>query len=132
MAKAGDETPAKLENGVVRTPPGYKKAYEKFIVDGWTSLACDPKYGGQGLPKSISIFFDEMMTSASLSFKLYSELSHGAYNCIYHHASEELKNKFLPKMVEGIWSGTMCLTESHCGTDLGTVSYTHLTLPTKA
>ncbi len=119
LAKSGDDYGCKLENGVVRTPPGYKEAYEKFIVDGWTSLACDPKYGGQGLPKSISIFFDEMMTSASLSFKLYSELSHGAYNCIYHHASEELKNKFLPKMVEGKWSGTMCLTESHCGTDLG-------------
>tara|TARA_Y100000590_G_scaffold180443_1_gene205648 strand:- start:451 stop:2229 length:1779 start_codon:yes stop_codon:yes gene_type:complete len=119
LAKSGDDYGCKLENGVVRTPPGYKEAYEKFILDGWTSLACDPKYGGQGLPKSISIFFDEMMTSASLSFKLYSELSHGAYNCIYHHASEELKNKFLPKMVEGKWSGTMCLTESHCGTDLG-------------
>ena len=119
LAKSGDDYGCKLENGVVRTPPGYKEAYEKFIVDGWASLACDPKYGGQGLPKSISIFFDEMMTSASLSFKLYSELSHGAYNCIYHHASEELKNKFLPKMVEGKWSGTMCLTESHCGTDLG-------------
>ena len=119
LAKSGDDHGCKLENGIVRTPPGYKEAYEKFIADGWTSLACDPKYGGQGLPKSISIFFDEMMTSSSLSFKLYSELSHGAYNCIYHHASEELKNKFLPKMVEGKWSGTMCLTESHCGTDLG-------------
>mgnify|MGYP001189457174 CR=1 FL=1 len=119
LAKSGDEYGCKLENGVVRTPPGYKEAYEKFIADGWTSLACDPKYGGQGLPKSISIFFDEMMTSSSLSFKLYSELSHGAYNCIYHHASEGIKNKFLPKMVEGKWSGTMCLTESHCGTDLG-------------
>ena len=119
LAKSGDDHGCKLENGIVRTPPGYKEAYEKFIADGWTSLTCDPKYGGQGLPKSISIFFDEMMTSSSLSFKLYSEVSHGAYNCIYHHASEEIKNKFLPKMVEGKWSGTMCLTESHCGTDLG-------------
>ena len=119
LAKSGDDNGCKLENGVVRTPPGYKEAYEKFIADGWTSLACDPKFGGQGLPKSVSIFFDEMMSSASLSFKLYSELSLGAYNCIYHHASDELKNKFLPKMVEGKWSGTMCLTESHCGTDLG-------------
>ena len=119
LAKSGDDHGCKLENGVVRTPPGYKEAYGKFIADGWTSLACDPKYGGQGLPKSVSIFFDEMMTSASLSFTLYSELSHGAYNCIYYHANEELKNKFLPKIVEGKWSGTMCLTESHCGTDLG-------------
>tara|TARA_B100000029_G_scaffold224175_1_gene222110 strand:+ start:1872 stop:3638 length:1767 start_codon:yes stop_codon:yes gene_type:complete len=119
LAKAGDENPTVLENGVVRTPPGYKEAYKKFIDDGWTSLSCDPKYGGQGMPKTVSAFFDEMLSSASLSFKLYSELSIGAYNCINHHASEELKNKFLPKMVEGKWSGTMCLTEPVCGTDLG-------------
>ena len=119
LAKAGDENPTVLENGVVITPPGYKEAYKKFIEDGWTSLSCDPKYGGQGMPKTISAFFDEMLSSASLSFKLYSELSIGAYNCISHHASDSIKNKFLPKMVEGKWSGTMCLTEPVCGTDLG-------------
>ena len=119
LAKAGDENPAILENGVVRTPPGYKDVYSKFIEDGWTSLSCDPKYGGQGMPKTVSAFFDEMLSSASLSFKLYSELSIGAYNCINHHAPEEIKNKFLPKIVEGKWSGTMCLTEPVCGTDLG-------------
>ena len=119
LAKSGDENPTVLENGVVRTPPGYKEAYKKFIEDGWTSLSCDPKYGGQGMPRTVSIFFDEMISSACLSFKLYSELSIGAYNCINQHASEEIKNKFLPKMVEGKWSGTMCLTESICGTDLG-------------
>jgi len=119
LAKAGDENPTVLENGVVITPPGYKEAYKKFIEDGWTSLSCDPKYGGQGMPKTVSAFFDEMLSSASLSFKLYSELSIGAYNCISHHASDSIKNKFLPKMVEGKWSGTMCLTEPVCGTDLG-------------
>ena len=119
LAKSGDENPIILENGVVITPPGYKEAYKKFIEDGWTSLSCDPKYGGQGMPKTISAFFDEMLSSASLSFKLYSELSIGAYNCISHHASDSIKNKFLPKMVEGKWSGTMCLTEPVCGTDLG-------------
>jgi len=119
LAKAGDENPAVLENGVVRTPPGYKEAYQKYIEDGWTSLSCDPKYGGQGMPKTVSAFFDEMLSAASLSFKLYSELSIGAYNCINHHATEEIKNKYLPKMVEGKWSGTMCLTEPVCGTDLG-------------
>ena len=119
LAKVGDENPAVLENGVVRTPPGYKEAYKKYIEDGWTSLSCDPKYGGQGMPKTVSAFFDEMLSSASLSFKLYSELSIGAYNCINHHASDELKNKYLPKIVEGKWSGTMCLTEPVCGTDLG-------------
>ena len=119
LAKAGDENPTVLENGVVRTPPGYKEAYQKYIEDGWTSLSCDPKYGGQGMPKTVSAFFDEMLSSASLSFKLYSELSIGAYNCINHHASDEMKNKYLPKIVEGKWSGTMCLTEPVCGTDLG-------------
>jgi len=119
LAKAGDETPAKLENGVVRTPPGYKEAYKKFIDDGWVSLSCDPEYGGQGMPKTISSFFDEMLSATSLSFKLYSELSIGAYNCILRHGSDSIKKKFLPNMVKGSWSGTMCLTEPVCGTDLG-------------
>ena len=119
LAKAGDETPTKLENGVVRTPPGYKEAYKKFINDGWTSLSCDPAYGGQGMPNTIKAFFDEMLSSASLSFKLYSELSIGAYNCIFHHGTDSIKKKFLPNIVNGTWSGTMCLTESVCGTDLG-------------
>ena len=119
LAKVGDDTPCVFENGAVRTPPGYKEAYKKFIQDGWTSLSCDPKYGGQGMPKTISTFFDEMLSSASLSFKLYSELSIGAYNCIFHHGSDSIKKKFLPKIVEGKWSGTMCLTEPVCGTDLG-------------
>ena len=121
LAKVGDENPCIYENGIVRSPPGYKEAYTKFINDGWTSLSCDPKYGGQGMPKTVSTFFEEMLSSASLSFKLYSELSIGAYNCILHHADEKIKNRFLPKIVEGKWSGTMCLTESQCGTDLGLI-----------
>lgn len=119
LAKVGDDMPCVFENGVVITPPGYKGAYKKFIQDGWTSLSCDPEYGGQGMPKTISAFFDEMLSSASLSFKLYSELSIGAYNCILHHGANTIKKKFLPKIVEGKWSGTMCLTETVCGTDLG-------------
>ena len=119
LAKSGDESPPVLENGVVRTSPGYKEAYSKFIEDGWISLSCDPKYGGQGMPKTVSTFFDEMLSSTSLAFKLYSELTIGAYNCILRHASEEIKDTYLPKMVEGKWSGTMCLTEPVCGTDLG-------------
>ncbi len=119
LAKTGDENPTILENGIVITPPGYKKAYNKFIEDGWQSLSCDPKYGGQGMPKTVSAFFDEMLSSSSLAFKLYTELSIGAYNCIHRHASETIKDKFLPKIVEGKWSGTMCLTEPVCGTDLG-------------
>ena len=119
LAKAGDENPCVYENGVVRTPPGYKEVYKKFIEDGWTSLSCDPKYGGQGIPKTVSTFFEEMLSSSSLAFKLYSELSIGAYNCILTHAEQNIKDKFLPKIVEGKWSGTMCLTEPQCGTDLG-------------
>ncbi len=119
LAKAGDENPCVYENGVVRTPPGYKEVYKKFIEDGWTSLSCDPKYGGQGIPKTVSTFFEEMLSSSSLAFKLYSELSIGAYNCILTHAEQSIKDKFLPKIVEGKWSGTMCLTEPQCGTDLG-------------
>ena len=121
LAKIGDDSPCVYENGIVRSPPGYKEAYKKFITDGWTSLSCDPKYGGQGMPKTVSTFFEEMLSSASLSFKLYSELSIGAYNCILHHADNKIKDKFLPKIVEGKWSGTMCLTESQCGTDLGLI-----------
>ena len=121
LAKIGDDSPCLYENGIVRSPPGYKEAYKKFITDGWTSLSCDPKYGGQGMPKTVSTFFEEMLSSASLSFKLYSELSIGAYNCILHHADQKIKDIFLPKIVEGKWSGTMCLTESQCGTDLGLI-----------
>ena len=119
LAKSGDENPCVYENGVVRTPPGYKEVYKKFIEDGWTSLSCDPKYGGQGIPKTVSTFFEEMLSSSSLAFKLYSELSIGAYNCILTHAEQKVKDTFLPKIVEGKWSGTMCLTEPQCGTDLG-------------
>ena len=119
LAKSGDENPCVYENGVVRTPPGYKEVYKKFIEDGWTSLSCDPKYGGQGIPKTVSTFFEEMLSSSSLAFKLYSELSIGAYNCILTHAEQKIKDKYLPKIVEGKWSGTMCLTEPQCGTDLG-------------
>ena len=121
LAKVGDEKPCIYENGVVRTPPGYKEVYSKFIEDGWVSLSCDPEYGGQGMPKTASAFFDEMLSSSSLSFKLYSELSIGAYNCLKTHGTEEIKNKYLPKIVEGKWSGTMCLTEPQCGTDLGLI-----------
>ena len=121
LAKSGDDNPCIYENGIVRSPPGYKEAYKKFISDGWTSLSCDPEYGGQGMPKTVSTFFEEMLSSASLSFKLYSELSIGAYNCILHHADKQIKDKFLPKIVEGKWSGTMCLTEAQCGTDLSLI-----------
>ena len=115
----GDETGCLLENGVVRTPAGFKAAYDAFREGGWTSMASDPQYGGQGLPESINKLVEEMICSANLSFSLYPGLTHGAYQAIADHATDELKQLYLPKMVDGSWSGTMCLTEAHCGTDLG-------------
>jgi alkylation response protein AidB-like acyl-CoA dehydrogenase len=115
----GDEIGCVLENGVVRTPKGFKEAYDTFRNGGWTSLASDTRYGGQGLPESLNKLVEEMICSANLAFSLYPGLTHGAYQAIASHATDELKDTYLPKMVDGTWSGTMCLTESHCGTDLG-------------
>lgn len=107
------------ENGVVRTPKGFKEAYAEYVKGGWPSLNCDPAFGGQGLPNVVALFFEEMICSANISFGLYPGLTRGAYTMLHSHGSSELKEKYLPKMVEGTWSGTMCLTEPHCGTDLG-------------
>jgi len=115
----GDEEGCRLENGVVRTPTGFKAAYDLFRAGGWTAIACDPAFGGQGLPESLNKMIEEMICSANLAFSLYPGLTHGAYEAIHSHATEELKQTYLPKMVDGTWSGTMCLTEAHCGTDLG-------------
>ena len=115
----GDEQGCTYENGVVRTPPGFKAAYDAFRENGWTSLAAAPEWGGQGLPELLNKQVEEMICSTNLSFSLYPGLTHGAYQAIADHATEELKQRFLPRMVDGSWSGTMCLTEAHCGTDLG-------------
>ena len=115
----GDEHGCVLENGVVRTPPGFKAAYDQFREGGWTSIAADPRYGGQGLPESVNKLVEEMICATGLSFSLYPGLTHGAYQAIADHATEALRERFLPHMVDGSWSGTMCLTEAHCGTDLG-------------
>ncbi|WP_287977001.1 acyl-CoA dehydrogenase C-terminal domain-containing protein [Sphingomonas sp.] len=116
---SGDAEGCRLENGVVRTPAGFKAAYDSFRDGGWAALASDPSWGGQGLPESLNKLVEEMICSANLSFSLYPGLTHGATTAIEGHASEDLKRAYLPKMVSGEWSGTMCLTESHCGTDLG-------------
>ena len=116
---SGDEEGCRLENGVVRTPHGFKEAYDAFRDGGWTSLAADPAYGGQGLPESVNKLVEEMMCSANVSFSLYPGLTRGAYLALHGHASDELKQRYLPRMVDGTWAGTMCLTEPHCGTDLG-------------
>ena len=115
----GDEEGCRFENGVVRTPKGFKAAYDLFRESGWTALACDPAYGGQGLPERVNKLVEEMICSANLAFSLYPGLSRGAYQALRDHGSEALKQRFLPKLASGIWSGTMCLTEPHCGTDLG-------------
>src|ERR1700760_3051690 len=115
----GDEIGCVLENGVVRTPAGFKQAYDAFRDGGWTALSADPRYGGQGLPESLNKLVEEMSCSANLAFGLYPGLTHGACQAIAGHATDELKDIYLPKMVDGTWSGTMCLTEAHCGTDLG-------------
>jgi alkylation response protein AidB-like acyl-CoA dehydrogenase len=115
----GDEVGAVFEDGTVTTPPGFKDAYQKLIGNGWTGIDADPDFGGQGLPKLLNFLIDEMLAATNLAFKLYAELSRGAYHLLATHASAEIRAKYLPKMVEGAWSGTMCLTEPHCGTDLG-------------
>ena len=116
---SGDIEGCTYENGVVRTPKGFKEAYKAFCEGGWASLASDPEWGGQGLPESVNKLVEEMICATNVSFSLYPGLTHGATTSIEGHASDELKRAYLPKMVSGEWSGTMCLTESHCGTDLG-------------
>ncbi|MEY2684399.1 MAG: hypothetical protein RJA09_1543 [Pseudomonadota bacterium] len=103
----------------VRAPEGFKAAYQRYIEGGWPALSCDPQYGGQGLPFVVNQCFYEMLNSANQAWTMYPGLSHGAYECLHAHGTPEQKTTFLPKLVSGEWTGTMCLTEPHCGTDLG-------------
>jgi alkylation response protein AidB-like acyl-CoA dehydrogenase len=119
LNRPGDEEGCTFENGVVRTPKGFIEAYQTYREGGWTSLSADPAYGGQGVPKALNVLVEEMTCSANLSFGMYPGLSAGVYHALHAYGSEELKCTFLPKLVDGTWSGTMCLTEPHCGTDLG-------------
>jgi alkylation response protein AidB-like acyl-CoA dehydrogenase len=121
LNQKGDAEGCTFENGVVRTPQGFKEAYNQYVEGGWTGLPCSPEYGGQGLPETVGFMVEELACSANVSFSIYPGLTVGAYNAISAHASEDLKSRFLPKMVAGEWSGTMCLTEAHCGTDLGLI-----------
>ncbi len=119
LNQSGDLEGCVFENGVVRTPAGFKAAYDAYREGGWTSMSAAPEFGGQGMPVSVAMCVEEMMCSANVAFGLYPGLTHGASLALYHHGTEALKQMFLPKMVAGEWSGTMCLTEAHCGTDLG-------------
>ncbi len=116
---SGDAEGCHYENGVVRTPKGFKEAYNLFRDGGWTSLACAPQYGGQGMPVSVNALVEEMICASNMSFGMYPGLTHGAYKALHAFGSKELQDSYLPKLVDGTWSGTMCMTEPHCGTDLG-------------
>ena len=107
------------ETKTVTPPKGFKEAYQQYVEAGWAALACDPEFGGQGLPLVMNNSFYEMLNSANQAWTMYPGLSHGAYECLHAHGSDDQKALYLPKLVSGEWTGTMCLTESHCGTDLG-------------
>ena len=103
----------------VKAPTGFKEAYAQYVEGGWAALSCDPAYGGQGLPVTLNQCLYEMMNSANQAWTMYPGLSHGAYEALHAHGSPELQQRYLPKLTSGEWTGTMCLTEPHCGTDLG-------------
>lgn len=115
----GDREGCVLENGVVRTPAGFKDAFEQMKDGGWTAMDCDPAYGGQGLPYVMHTAAQEPFVSANMAFNMYQGLTHGAYSAIYAHGSDDQKQTYLPKLTTCEWTGTMNLTEPHCGTDLG-------------
>jgi alkylation response protein AidB-like acyl-CoA dehydrogenase len=115
----GDKQGCRFENGSVFTPDGFANAYRQFQESGWAGLACDPEYGGQGLPHVLHCVLQEMMISANHAWTMYAGLLHGAYTCIKLYGSEELKRHYLPKIVSGEWLATMCLTESQAGSDVG-------------
>ncbi len=119
LNRSGDEAGCLWQDGQVITPEGFKEAYQDFIEAGWNSIAFDSEYGGQGLPKSLYMLVDEMLCSCNLSFSLYPGLTNGAWGALESYSDIALKELYLPRMASGEWSGTMCLTEPHCGTDLG-------------
>jgi alkylation response protein AidB-like acyl-CoA dehydrogenase len=121
LNQTGDSEGCQFDNGDVTTPTGFKEAYQQFVEGGWPSMTQDTRYGGQGLPQSLGMVLNEMVCSSNLSWGMYPGLSHGAMDALLHHGTEEQKETFLTKMIDGSWTGTMCLTEPHCGTDLGLI-----------
>jgi len=115
----GDRQGCRHENGAVRTPDGFPEAYRAFRNAGWPALGCDPQYGGQGLPQVLNAALFEMLSSSNHAWTMYAGLLHGAYECLLAHASEDMKQTYLPKIVSGEWLATMCLTEPQAGSDLG-------------
>lgn len=121
LNQSGDKEGCHYNDGVVTTPRGFKEAYETFIQGGWTGLSGDPDYGGMGMPALLNTVFQELICSANMSFGMYPGLSQGCYEALHHFGTDEQKKIYLPKLIQGVWSGTMCLTEPHCGTDLGLI-----------
>ena len=121
LNRSGDEEGCKLDPKTheVTTPKGFKEAYHKYVEGGWPALSCDPEYGGQGLPIVVNQAFYEMLNAANQAWTMYAGLTHGAYECVREHGTPQQKQTYLPKLTSGEWTGTMCLTEPHCGTDLG-------------
>jgi alkylation response protein AidB-like acyl-CoA dehydrogenase len=121
LNQSGDEEGCTLDKAThsVTAPKGFKEAYAQYVEAGWPALGCDPAYGGQGLPHTVNQCFYEMLNSANQAWTMYPGLSHGAYEALHAHGTDEQKKTYLPKLTSGQWTGTMCLTESHCGTDLG-------------
>src|SRR5690554_739971 len=117
----GDQEGCTWSEEGVKTPTGFKQAYDQYIEGGWPSIAADPNFGGQGLPHSLSLVISEMVGTSNWAWGMYPGLSHGATNTIEAHGSDEQKQIYLSKLVSGEWTGTMCLTEPHCGSDLGTL-----------
>ncbi len=119
--QSGDAEGCKLDTTTheVKTPTGFAAAYKQFVDGGWAALACDPEFGGQGLPVVLNNAFFEMLNSCNQAWSMYPGLTHGAYECLHAHGTPEQKAIYLPKLTSGEWTGTMCLTEPHCGTDLG-------------
>ena len=118
---SGDEEGCTLDRATheVTTPQGFKQAYAQYVEGGWAALSCDPEYGGQGLPFVVNQCLYEMLNSANQAWTMYPGLSHGAYEALHAHGTDAQKQLYLPKLTSGEWTGSMCLTEAHCGTDLG-------------
>ncbi|MET1077138.1 MAG: acyl-CoA dehydrogenase C-terminal domain-containing protein [Pseudomonas sp.] len=121
LNRSGDEEGCQFDQGVVTTPTGFKQAFVQYIEGGWNGLAADPAYGGQGLPPSLGLLISEMIGASNTSWGMYPGLTHGAMAAIHAHGSEAQKQLYLGRLTEGRWTGTMCLTEAHCGTDLGLI-----------
>lgn len=119
LNQTGDQQGCQFENRSVKTPEGFKEAYQTFVQAGWASLAGDPHFGGQGMPQMVHVLCQEMCCSSNVSFSLYPELTHGVAYAIATHATDAIKQQYLPKLISGEWTGVMCLTESHAGSDLG-------------